>query len=333
MTELTQPEELYRIALGSSENLTGFYNKNVPVRTNSGTVLVRIPLAGEPSMDLRIWSEAEIIGAANAYVDALPRLLYASDDPQYQIHEFIDGQLLDVVAPRGVPVPPPVIPAVAKLFGQLTDVPVESLPSPPDDWPADGNTAGFLGTLVDVTRDVWQRYRQHDRYQRIYAAFGFPQDPLEPVIGAMSKLGRRPFRLLHCDVHRKNTMLVDDAVVFIDWELALWGDPLYDLAVHLHKMDYQPHESGSLIRVWRDAMPDQLIHSWEADLPTYLTHERLKSAIVDTVRYSDLIRSDKLSPRQKESRIGKLATKLNRAREIWGQAPIEQTMVEEVLST
>ena len=33
---------------------------------------------------------------------------------------------------------------------------------------------------------------------------------------------------------------------FLDWELALWGDPVYDLAVHLHKMGYSPQEYAAV---------------------------------------------------------------------------------------
>lgn len=332
MTSLTQPDKLYRAALIGSDELSGFYNKNVPVQTDSGRVLVRIPLDSGPSMDLRIWPEADILRAANEHVDALPRLLFASEDPQYQVHEFIDGQLLDVVAPRGVAVPQSVIPAVAKLFSQLARVPAGHLPQPPAYWPTDGDTAGFLGVLVDLTQDVWNRYSQDERYKHIYDAFGFPPDPLEPLAELIPKCGGRPFHLVHADVHRKNMMLVKDSVVFLDWELGLWGDPVYDLAVHLHKMDYKSQEEGTLIRAWRDLMSESLISLWEADLPTYLTHERLKSAIVDTVRYSDLIRSNKLAPRQRDARISQLANKLNSALAIWGKASIEQAAVDAVLT-
>lgn len=332
MTSLAQPDQLYRAALSAGDELSGFYNKNVPIQTESGRVLVRIPLASGPSMDLRIWSEPEILRATNEYVDAVPRLLHVSEDPRYQVHEFIEGQLLDAVAPRGVAVPHTVIPAVAKLFSQLAHVPADRLPRLPNDWPADGDTAGFLRVLVNLTEGVWDRYSQHERYRDIYEAFGFPANPLEPLSDLIPKCGERPFGLVHSDVHRKNTMLVDDSVVFLDWELALWGDPVYDLAVHLHKMDYASQEEGALIRTWRSLMPPSLIDSWEADLSTYLTHERLKSAIVDTVRYSDLIRSDSLSSRQRDARISQLANKLNRALTIWEKAPVEQATVDAVLT-
>lgn len=332
MTNVDDPDALYHTALSASDDLSGFYNKNVPVQAGSGSVLVRIPLPSGPSMDLRIWRESDVLRIANRWVDGVPKLLHVSSNPAYQVHEFIHGQLLDSVAPRGVSVPRTVVPAVAKLFGQLADVPVDALPEPPAYWPADGDTAGFMGVLVDLTQDVWGRYRTHDRYRRIYDAFDFPNEPLAPLDTRVGAMGKRPFRLLHCDVHRKNMLLVDDSVVFIDWELALWGDPVYDLAVHLHKMDYKASEEGELIRAWRSRLPDSLTDSWESDLPTYLCHERLKSAVVDTVRYSDLIRNDQLPPQQRGARVSQLANKLNAARKIWDMPPIEQATVDQVLA-
>jgi aminoglycoside phosphotransferase (APT) family kinase protein len=69
------------------------------------------------------------------------------------------------------------------------------------------------------------------------------------------RLTSRPFVCVHADVHRKN-MIVDEGVsTFLDWELALWGDPVYDLAVHIHKIAYLPEEHEALVSQWLAAMP------------------------------------------------------------------------------
>jgi len=62
--------------------------------------------------------------------------------------------------------------------------------------------------------------------------------------------------------------------------MALWGDPLYDLAVHLHKMDYRQHEYDTIVRGWLKALPAEYTADWEADLASYLAHEQIKSAII-----------------------------------------------------
>jgi aminoglycoside phosphotransferase (APT) family kinase protein len=121
-------------------------------------------------------------------------------------------------------------------------------------------------------------------------------------------------RLLHTDVHRKNMIVADGRTFFLDWELALWGDPVYDLAVHLHKTAYQPDEADAVRAGWLAAVPSPAGDGWERDLDAYLAHERAKSAIVDTVRYTKLIAAGNLTPQRHDELVGKLAAKLSAAR-------------------
>lgn len=65
----------------------------------------------------------------------------------------------------------------------------------------------------------------------------------------------RPFTCVHADVHRRNMIVGNGTTTFLDWELALWGDPVYDLGVHIHKMGYLPEETDALITRWQAAMP------------------------------------------------------------------------------
>ncbi|MGH3672920.1 MAG: hypothetical protein ACRDSH_20185, partial [Pseudonocardiaceae bacterium] len=63
---------------------------------------------------------------------------------------------------------------------------------------------------------MYATYRDH--YGARYQAFGFLVD--------WPTLTRRPLACVHSGIHRKNIIIK----VWADWELALWGDPLYDLA-------------------------------------------------------------------------------------------------------
>src|SRR5262249_52708495 len=108
----------------------------------------------------------------------------------------------------------------------------------------------------------------------------------------------------------KNMMIDDGRTYFLDWELALWGDPVYDLAVHVHKMAYHPEETATLLAGWRTAVPGPATEGWQPDLATYLAHERIKSAIVDTVRYTKLIITGNLPPGRHDELIDKLIDKL-----------------------
>ena len=60
---------------------------------------MRVPLAGTDPMDLRIWPQAQTLAAIAPFVRRAPRLWYASAAPVFQLRQFVDGVLLDDVAP------------------------------------------------------------------------------------------------------------------------------------------------------------------------------------------------------------------------------------------
>ena len=90
---------------------------------------------------------------------------------------------------------------------------------------------------------------------------------------------------------------------------------VYDLAFHLHKMAYQPDEEAAMRTGWRTAVPGPASDGWEADLDTCLAHERVKSAIVDTVRYAKLIATRSISAARENELVDKLVGKLSAARQ------------------
>src|SRR5690606_8147376 len=128
--------------------------------------------------------------------------------------------LLDTIAPRGVAVPSHVPDDVADLFAKLRRVPPEALP--PDPGPRADDPGTFARRLSEVSQRVHRD--SSPAFGRLYRALGLPAQPFAAVIEAWSTLEARPFRLLHSDVHRKNMIIRDHRVVFIDWELALYGD-------------------------------------------------------------------------------------------------------------
>jgi aminoglycoside phosphotransferase (APT) family kinase protein/tetratricopeptide (TPR) repeat protein len=322
-----KPDEVYREAAALSDSAAGYYNHNVKLATPAGPVIVRMPIPGSDVMDLVIWPESSILRAIRDRVIHAPRLLCARESPPFQVLEFIDGELLDAIAPRGVPVPGHVIGDVAEVFGQLCAIPREAVPSLPGDWPADGQTADFARRLSAVTAGVYSRFRPE--FGELFASLGIPADPLAPVLGRWAALRPRPFRLVHADVHRKNMMLAGGRTYVLDWELALWGDPVYDLAVHIHKMGYSPAEEAAARAAWLAAVPGDAADGWEPDLRTYLTHERVKSAIVDTVRYAKIITSGSASAERVAELTGKLAGKYRAAQATGGNWPARNLLEPE----
>ncbi|MCX5587905.1 aminoglycoside phosphotransferase family protein [Streptomyces erythrochromogenes] len=276
--------ELYEHAATQRSGLAGFYNRNVRVQTEEGPVLVRIRSSSSESMDLACWPEAELLAALDGHVPAAPRLLHAARNPDFQIHEYVAGRRVDELAPDGKPLPDAVLKAVEGFFGTLLRVPSTVLPPTPADWPPDGDTPGFAGLLLELVRHI--RHRGDAAVRSLYEALGVPDDPCCVLASRAHRLSRRPFRLLHADIHRKNMIMAEGGrVAFLDWELALWGDPVYDLADHLHKMSCTPADRRTLTEAWERSAPDECRNGWRADLDFYLDYEAMKSAVVDTVRW------------------------------------------------
>ena len=296
-----------------SGSMSGSYHENVRVGTPGGPVLVRIPLPRADQMDLRIWDEWEVLGAVTQRVERVPRLLHVSADPPFQIHEFISGDQLNELAPRGSRVPPTVIPGVLGLFDQLAGFRGADLPPLPADWPEDGNCAAFAHLVSAATQRVYDDNRE--RFGGLLRTLGIPDDPLAPVLAAWRGLASRPFRVLHADVHRRNIVMSSRGAVFLDWELALWGDPLYDLAVHINKMTYLDDELQTLLSGWAAGADPETDRS--ADLTAYLRHERVKSAIVHSIRYTKEIVATGTTASRRPTLIHQLTATLNAAAPIW----------------
>jgi len=106
----------------------------------------------------------------------------------------------------------------------------------------------------------------------------------------MSGLRRRPFGLLHADLHRKNFVVDSRGQLWtIDWELAMLGDPLYDLATHLYLMRYPEDQQRRMAAEWsrvvEKAKPGGS-YGLADDLDVLLDFKRAQSVFTDVIRVS-----------------------------------------------
>ncbi|MEU7238558.1 aminoglycoside phosphotransferase family protein [Streptomyces sparsogenes] len=311
--------ELYMAARDAPDATAGYYNRNAGVATADGKVNVRIPLAAADTMDVRLWREEDVLAAVRPYVDYAPELRYASQSPRFQVQSFIEGRLLDGFAPRGSVVPGHVIGDVVTVMNQLAAIPQAKTPPLPRDWPLSGDSAGFGRRLAELTQRIHADHLAE--YGEVFGAFGMPADPLGPVGEQWENLTPRPFAVLHADLHRKNMIVSAGAVWFLDWELALWGDPAYEMAIHVHKMDYPEPQRDALLRLWSRTLPQESTQGWQPDVQLYLRHERIKSAVVDTIRYSKQLAAADATPAFRDFLVARLANKLNAALRVWGKSP------------
>jgi aminoglycoside phosphotransferase (APT) family kinase protein len=322
--------ELYRRAAGDGVSAAGYYHRNIPAIVDGVRVIVRIPIGHAEPMDLRIWPEPDVLRAIEGRVDRVPRVLHVSREPAFQVHEFIEGANLNDVAPRGTPVPGHVIGDVAALFAQLNAINALDLPRLPPDSPPDGDTADFALRVNADSRRIFAV--QGTAHRELYDSLGVPVDPFAPLQERWGAMTPRPFALVHADVHRKN-ILIDGGrrCWFLDWELALFGDPVYDLAAHLHKTAYLPYEREALLRLWLEALPAAATAGYSADLDAYLAHEQIKSVLVDAVRYARVF-AGAPAPYPRDVLVAKLAETLVAARERWGiDVPVDKFEIQAAL--
>ncbi|MFF4271196.1 phosphotransferase family protein [Streptomyces sp. NPDC001536] len=247
----------------------------------------RVPLKSVEVVP-RIWRESEVLRAVSSGVVEVPRCL--ADFGAWSLQAYLAGQALAEETPKG-PIGRPRLEALADIFARLAALPEEVLPPLPADWPVDRDSTGFLHRLADFTEErVHQANRL--RFGRLFDAVGVPYDAIGRFKSFWPELTPRPFALLHTDIHRANVVVTPlDAggkLCVIDWELALYGDPLHDLATHLVRMDYDDHERELMIGLWSDAMRRMdradATKGMDRDLVGYLDFEYVQSIYPDVMR-------------------------------------------------
>jgi aminoglycoside phosphotransferase (APT) family kinase protein len=261
------------------------------LRQRSGDVLAkfRTPLQAVEVVP-RIWRrESELLRALDGRVRHVPRCL--ADFGEWSLHEYLPGPTLAEAAPEGQRIGPDRVAALAGFFAELAGVPERDLPPLPADWPDDGDSESFLGWLARFAeQQVHQANRP--RFGMLFDAVGIPRDAVERFVNTLPTSAQRPFALLHTDVHRANVLVLPgpdgEHLAVIDWELALYGDPLHDLATHLVRMDYDKDERELMIELWTHAMRrtghGEMTADLDRGLRAYRDFEYVQSVYPDVMR-------------------------------------------------
>ncbi len=122
---------------------------------------------------------------------------------------------------------------------------------------------------------------------RLAREFGLPDGPRLREILGRHRVRQRDVALLHGDLNPWNLVRgagPDAGLVLIDWEMAMVGDPLYDLARHLHLTPTLPDIRTRMLTAWHRRLPERFTRGWEADLRLYRAIEVVRSAYVDLHR-------------------------------------------------
>jgi hypothetical protein len=224
---------------------------------------------------------------------------------------FIEGDPLNELAPAGTPLKERYVDQIMEVFGALSGVRAADAAR----WgigtlrgePAE-DSGRFLEDLIAFTRDEVHAPMLPE-FGELFDRLGVSADVLgrESWLASEAKrMTRRPFCLLHGDLHRANFIVdADDSLWTIDWELAAVGDPLYDLATHLHLMRYPADQEREVEERWRAAAGERLPGAdagFDADLPRYRAYKCVQSVYTDVVRHAVKVR-DCGTPGEREAQL------------------------------
>ncbi|MFG2452310.1 phosphotransferase family protein [Streptomyces sp. NPDC048512] len=248
----------------------------------------------EPHPDL-LWfdrrcfaSEEQLLRSLEERIEGIPELI---DAGTARLQRFVEGHTLGELYGSGTEVPEPLVRQIIFLFRQLAAVRPGSLSAErtclPVDRATEADSSGFLERLVLFTEE--RVYRQNlPRFAGLFHDLGLDDDSFKKLRKQVAGLTERPFCLLHADLHRENFVVDADRRLWtIDWELATFGDPLYDLATHLHLVRYPADQERRVIQQWCEAVEGVVPGSSAGhadDLPKLLAYKRAQSVFTDIIR-------------------------------------------------
>ncbi|MEI5527990.1 aminoglycoside phosphotransferase family protein [Streptomyces brasiliscabiei] len=262
------------------------------LRLPPGTVVsLRIQLKGvrERPVVIRTWTdEWEILWAVGCKLRHVPRCLYKDDT--CMINTYAHGVPLSRLRGNGRPEDPGLVDALCGLLVQTATVPLRWVPSRPPSWPTEkDDSQGFLRTLAgEADRQI--RQPNWAEYGSLFEALGVPEDALRRLAGRVPSMTRRRFRMLHGDPHPGNVIVSSvkgPPLICLDWELASYGDPLHDLAIHLVRTKYPQERWDQVIASWERQMRDEFpaaVAGLHEDLRHYVDFERAQSVFPDVIR-------------------------------------------------
>jgi aminoglycoside phosphotransferase (APT) family kinase protein len=283
--------------------LKGHHNVAYAVRLDPSSELgrrfpwlkLREPRAHIFWYDLRCFAcEEDLLADLQGRVPRIPQVVRIESDPSVRLIEFIEGETLGTRHRPGTPIRGLHLRQLGEVFRGLTAVDVTALPHERvpghlrHAGPVRGDdSGGFLARLIAHTDDHVHRPHRAE-FGALFDAFGVAETALGAFAARVPALTARPYRLLHGDLHREN-LIVDRAgdLWTIDWELARIGDPVYELATHLHLMRYPPEQERRVADIWYQSVKAVCPAAVEGaldDLPHYLAYKRAQSVYTDVLR-------------------------------------------------
>lgn len=238
--------------------------------------------------DRRAFVEEELLTALAGRVRGVPDVMRVGN---VTLQRYIEGQTLGSRYTTGAGLPETVMAQLLATVRDLAAIRPDSLPVqwrvPAEEREADGDSHGFMERLVLFAEEHVYGRNEH-RFGTLFRDLGVDAQAFRRLRQSLTGIAERPFHLLHGDLHPEN-LILDPAgrLWVIDWELAVFGDPLYDLATHLYLTRYPDRQLRSVAKLWTRALEEAVAgasRGWQRDLPRILGFKRAQSVFTDVIR-------------------------------------------------
>ena len=269
----------------------GYHNENYVLSLGEDRYVLRLPVEDFEEVDIRINDENIMLQYAAEHLDFLnaPKYIYSGEvgETTYSIHSFVNGQNLSE-AVSDVTVLDNAI--VMQLASNIAQMHVVSSRHPIIQKKLYYDVQSFYNFDYNFIYNLSHKW--FERLKPMYKELGFPDclSDILPYLG--SQLSERTFSLCHCDIHRGNLMCENMNNIlklrFIDWELVQYTDPIYDVAVHFHKIHYSPEQEQMFLAKYCEMMGLDLDDTFN-QIQVYEQLEEVKSCIIDAIRYASAI--------------------------------------------
>ncbi|MBK3580614.1 phosphotransferase [Streptomyces sp. MBT65] len=239
-------------------------------------------------------SEEDLLRALQGKVSRIPPI---HDVAGMALQGFIAGRTLKARPWGDRRVSEAVLVQIVDLFREMARITPDMLDvqrrCEPEDRPENGDCDGFLERLIVFVED--QVYKKnYPVFGRLFEDLGIGDEVFVNLRKNVSGLKERDFCLLHADLHRENLVLDPLGQLWaIDWELAMFGDPLYDLATNLYLMSYPESQESRVRAGWLrvvDRVRPGSTQDWEEDLDRLLAFKKAQSVFTDVIRLSLFLR-------------------------------------------
>jgi len=309
---------------------------NYEINYRGKKAILRIPIGDAENVDIKILNENEILRTLRKDLPSLPvpEVLYSSYTPSYSIHSYLEGQVLEKISPNYRIIDENVIESLASIMAMLHRYDNEDLRSKSSKI-LGSNCKVFYKTIYTNYMNLILKYIQYDK--KLFQKLSFPKYP-EILINQSHEIEKRDLVFSHVDLHRKNLIINDNHANIkringmtrdqipnfsyayhdiisgiLDWELAVYADPFFDITVHIHKMKYVKGQEEIFLNNYMDLMEIWDVEILKKMIKIYRKLEDTKSAYVDAVRLLNY-RNHKLYPQYLSSYLAKL----DRAFSNWG---------------